>query len=144
MERDKEGDTKMDTLTFLDLAPENRRLIAVRIAGKLTAEELEPFYSKLENIADSGENALLYVDLQSYDGFELATVKQKLSHMKTLWKNVERVAYVLDMRWMHHYISLIDAITPMSLRAFSHDQQDSAKAWILATDMQSADYDVVE
>ena len=74
----------------------------------MTVDSLEPFYDQLETCAANGEQVRLYVDLQSFDGFELGTIKQKLSHMKTLWHHVDRVAYVLDSRWMSHYIELVD------------------------------------
>lgn len=121
----------MTAMTFLDIAHDDPTVIAVQVSGKMTVDSLEPFYDQLDTCAANGEQVRLYVDLQSFDGFELGTIKQKLSHMKTLWQHVDRVAYVLDSRWMSHYIELVDLVTPMTLKAFPHTEAEAAKAWLL-------------
>ena len=72
------------------------------------------------------------VDLAHYDGYELGVVKEKMAHLSTLWNGIERVAYVLDVAWMSNAIQLVDAVTPMHLRAFGHDQADDARSWLLS------------
>ena len=86
---------------------------------------------RLETIKASGHKARLYLDLSGYDGFELALVKEKLANFSTLWGSIERCAYLIDQSWMQSAIELVDAVTPMHLRAFSSDQDAQARAWVL-------------
>ena len=69
--------------------------------------------------------------MAGYDGFEPGVAKEKLSHMGTLWTGIERVAYIVDEGWLSGWIGLVDAVTPMHLRAFTPDQSEVAKAWLL-------------
>ena len=75
---------------------------------------------------------MLYIDLVTFKGYELAVVKEKLTHIRTLWSGIERLAYVLDWAWMSKMIGLIDAVTPMHLRAFDHNQDEEARTWLLS------------
>ena len=70
----------------------------------------------------------------AYDGYDLGVVKEKLAHMGTLWSGIERCAYVVDKGWMATMIGLVDAVTPMHLRAFGSDQDADARAWVLSGD----------
>lgn len=53
-----------------------------------------------------------------------------MAHIGTLWTSLDRVAYVIDGAWAT-VIGLVDAVTPMHLRAFSTDEDAEARAWIL-------------
>jgi hypothetical protein len=91
------------------------------------------FIARLEQVTADGGRARVFVDMVSYDGSELGVVREKLSHMGTLWGGLERVAYVVDRGWMSGWIGLVDAVTPMHLRAFGPDEAEEAKAWLLST-----------
>ena len=117
---------------FIDLGADDPRVIAMRITGKLHAESITELVERMEAVSATGEKTLLYIDLATFEGSELAVVKEKLANMRTLWTGIERLAYVLDMEWMSKVIGLIDAVTPMHLRAFSHDQDEEARAWLLS------------
>lgn len=54
--------------------------------------------------------------------------------MRTLWSTVSKCAYVVDAGWIKNRVPLFDAVTPMHLRAFGHDEAEGAQAWILADD----------
>ncbi len=117
---------------FLDLGTDDPRMIAMRITGKLHAEGMTELVERIETVAATGQKSLLYIDLATFEGSELAVVREKLANMRTLWTGIERLAYVLDVEWMSKVIGLIDAVTPMHLRAFSHDQDEEARAWLLS------------
>ena len=87
---------------------------------------------KLEGIHERGQKARLYLNLMDYDGYDLAVVKEKLLHMRALWSGIERCAYVVDQAWMTTMIGLVDAVTPMHLRAFSADEDEAARAWVVS------------
>jgi hypothetical protein len=117
---------------FIDLGTDDPRVVAMRITGKLHAEGMAELVKRIETVAATGQKSLVYVDLATFAGSELGVVKEKLAGMRTLWTGIERLAYVLDMEWMSKMIGLVDAVTPMHLRAFGHDQDEEARAWLLS------------
>ena len=116
---------------FVDLGTDDPRVIGLKVTGKATAETITPLVEKLESLKDSGTKARLYLDLSQYEGSELSVAREKLAHMSAFWNSIERCAYVIDQEWMSTLIGLVDAVTPMHLRAFSTDRDAEARAWIL-------------
>ena len=130
---EKQAETTTDGgFEFIDLGTDDPRVVAMRITGKLHAEGMAELVKRIETVAATGQKSLVYVDLATFAGSELGVVKEKLTGMRTLWTGIERLAYVLDMEWMSKMIGLIDAVTPMHLRAFGHDQDEEARAWLLS------------
>ncbi len=125
-------DTLDSGFEFIDLGTDDPRVIAMRITGKLHAEVITELVAHLEAVSATGQKSLVYIDLVTFEGSELAVVREKLAHMRILWNGIERLAYVLDWAWMSKMIGLVDAVTPMHLRAFGHDQDEEARAWLLS------------
>lgn len=117
---------------FIDIGTDDPRVIAMRITGKLHTESITELVDRMEAVSATGEKSLLYIDLQTFEGSELGVVREKLANMRTLWTGIERLAYVLDMGWMSKMIGVVDAVTPMHLRAFGHDRDEEARAWLLS------------
>jgi hypothetical protein len=116
---------------FVDLGTNDANVIGLKLVGKANADTITKLVERLENIKASGHKARVYLDLTEYEGFELSLVKEKLAHVSTLWSSFERCAYVIDKSWMTTAIGLVDAVTPMHLKAFSSDQDAEARAWVL-------------
>ena len=116
---------------FVDLGTNDANVIGLKVVGKANADTIIELVERLENIKASGHKARVYLDLTEYEGFELSLVKEKLAHVSTLWSSFERCAYVIDKSWMTTAIGLVDAVTPMHLKAFSSDQDAEARAWVL-------------
>ncbi len=126
------GDNMDRGFELIDLGTDDPRVIAMRITCKLQAEVITELVGHLQAVSATGQKSLLYIDLGSFGGSELAVVREKLAHIRTLWNGIERLAYVLDWAWMSKMIGLVDAVTPMHLRAFGHDQDEEARAWLLS------------
>ena len=120
-----------DGTEFVDLDTDDPRVIGIKITGKVTADAITRLVARLETVQASGQKARLYVDLAGYEGYELPMVKEKFAHIGTFWTSIERCAYVVDKVWMSTAIGLVDAVTPMHLRAFGTDQDAEARAWIV-------------
>lgn len=119
-------------IELTDLGSGDSSVIGMRVTGKVTAEGMAEFIERLEQAIANGGKARVFVDMVGYDGSELGVVKEKLNHMGTLWGGIERVAYVVEAGWMSGWIGLVDAVTPMHLRAFDPDEAEEAKAWLLS------------
>ena len=120
-----------DGIEFVDLGSDDPSVIGIKATGTVTADAVNRLIERIEGVQASGNKARMYLDLTGYDGYELPVVKEKLAHMGTFWNGIERCAYVIDKGWMSTAIGLIDAVTPMHLRAFGADQDGEARAWVL-------------
>jgi hypothetical protein len=121
-----------DSIEYKTLESDGSDVIALTVHGKLTGDDMAGLIERLTKIQQAGRKARLYVDLSGYAGYELLFVREKLANMRTLWKAIEKCAYVVDKAWMATMIPLIDAVTPMHLRAFGSDQEPEARAWLLS------------
>ncbi len=121
-------------IEFLDLGTDDPNVIGLKATGKVTAEAIAALVERLESVRSAGHKARLYVDLRHYEGSELPVIKEKLAHMSTFWRSIDRCAYVVDSTWMSTAIGLVDAVTPMHLRAFDSEHDAQARSWILSTE----------
>ncbi len=119
-------------IEYLDLCSDDPSVIGLKASGTITADAMVALIDRLESVQASGHKARMYLDLTEYKGSELSVVKEKFAHMGTFWNGIERCAYVVDKGWMSTAIGLIDAVTPMHLRAFDPDQDAEARAWVLS------------
>ncbi len=119
-------------ITYVDLGGHDDALIALVVRGKITGDDMAGLIEKVEGVRAEGRKARLYVDLTDYDGYAFPVVREKLMHLNALWNGIERCAYVVDQRWMSRMIGLVDAVTPMHLRAFGADEDAAAKAWVVS------------
>jgi hypothetical protein len=123
-----------ESIEFLDLGTDDPAVIGLAVHGRLTGEDMAVLIERLNAIRGSGHKARLYLNLAEYTGYELPVVREKLSHMGTLWGGIERCAYVVDKAWLSTMIGLVDAVTPMHLRAFGLDQDAEARDWVRSPD----------
>ncbi len=119
-------------IEFVDLGTDDPNVIGLKATGKVTAEAITALVERLERVRSAGKKARLYVDLRNYEGSELPVVKEKLAHMSTFWRSIDRCAYVVDRTWMSTAIGLVDAVTPMHLRAFDSEHDAQARSWVLS------------
>jgi len=128
---DTDGDAGIE---FIDLNTDNPNAFGMRVVGRVTAGAMTGMVERIERIQASGHKARIFVDMTQYDGWDFDVVKEKFAHMGTLWGGIERLAYVVDREWMAKWIGIVDAVTPMHLRAFGHDETEEARRWLLKDD----------
>ena len=58
----------MSSMRFIEPPQPNDRVVAVEVNGRLTAEDMVALVQRLQSIVDRGEKALLYVDMEKYEG----------------------------------------------------------------------------
>jgi hypothetical protein len=117
--------TGLRTLDFDDPAG---GLLAYTIDGKITAEQAQPIFQRIEDAADEGRALRLYYELEGFPSAEASVFLEKLEHMRSIFKAVERLAIVGDQRWLELYVKVFDPITKVQLRHFSG--RDAALAWL--------------
>lgn len=118
-------------IEYLDLGPEHPSAIGLRLTGRLTREDMADLIGRIEQASSGGNKARLFVDMRDFSGWDMEVAREKFENMGTLWNGIGRVAYVVDNLWMANVIGLIDVVTPMHIRAFTEDQVDEAREWLL-------------
>ncbi len=128
----------MSSMRFIEPPQVNDRVVAAEINGRLTAEDMAALVRRLQSIVDRDEKALLYVDMENYEGFELGVATEKLKHIGMLWKALDKYAVVGDKRWMEIWIKIVDPLSHQQIRHFYPDKTDEAWAWLLASETSEA------
>lgn len=118
-------------MRFIDPPKPDDRVVAAEIDGQMTAEGMKALIERLQSIVDRGEKALLYIDMQNYEGFEFGVISEKLKHMGMLWKALDKYAIVGASRWMEIWIKIVDSLTHQQIKHFSADKTDEGWAWLL-------------
>jgi stage II sporulation SpoAA-like protein len=117
-------------IEYLDLAPDQPNVIAIRATGETTGQAMHEFIERIKSTQAEHGKVHLYVDLAGYEGFEWSVIGEKLANFRTLMTSFDRLAYVVDKQWMASWISLVDAVTPMQFRAFKSEESEAAITWI--------------
>ncbi len=122
------------SMRFIESPQPNDRVVAAKINGQLTAEDMKALVGRLQPIVDRGEKALVYIDMKNYEGLEFGVMTEKLKNIGMLWKALDRYAIVGDKRWMEIWIKIVDPLSPQQIRHFYPDNTDEAWAWLLASE----------
>ena len=129
-----------DGLEYVDLGTDDPNVFGCKVTGTLTGAAMAGFAERVEKIHATGNKARIYVDVTAWarkaasSRPEMSVIKEKFAAMGALWSGIGKLAYVVDQNWMANMIGLVDAITPMHLRAFGADQDAEARTWVLADD----------
>ena len=100
--------------------------------GKLEADDYKNTLLPAVNKAvEAGELRILLV-MREFDGISPGGIwedlKMGMSHL-TAWK---KVAFVTDIEWMVHAVSLFGWMTPGEMKRFPVSEQADALAWVAA------------
>jgi len=117
-------------IRFIEPPVPNDRVLAYEISGDFTGDDMRTFIERLEEIASTGEKALLYQDIVDRGSFDLETIKVKIRNLGMIWRSVEKIAVVGDARWLEIYIGVMDHLTPQHMKYFERSQKDEAFAWL--------------
>ena len=117
---------------FLSSPQPNDRVVAVKVDGELTTEEMKTLIDRFQSIVDRDEKVLFFLDMQGYAGSELGALTEKFKHIGMLWKAVDKYAIVGETRWMEISVKIVDPLTPQQIKHFAPDRVNEAWAWLLA------------
>ena len=116
----------------LELDQGYQDVLAVKLSGTISGEDMKLFNDRLDEIIAQEDKARVYIDLTDYEGFDASMVVEKFSHLGAYWVGIRKLAYIVNREWMQNAIGFVDTLTPMHMRAFTHDQVDIAQQWLLS------------
>ncbi|WP_224485144.1 STAS/SEC14 domain-containing protein [Robertkochia aurantiaca] len=105
-------------------------LIALKISGKLSKEDLESVHKRIHQITEKGRKVDFYFEFENFKGYTLegfiADIKIDTSHLS----DYGRMAFVGDKKWQEWAARITDFFTDSEVRFFEKDKKDTARIWI--------------
>ena len=102
----------------------------IRVVGRVTEHDMDEIIPKMEAfIGRHGEVRIIEI-IERFEGFDLTTLfdgaKFDVKHIR----NVTHAAVVSDIPWVSFMTNAFAWASPVSVRTFSMDQLEDARAWV--------------
>ena len=113
-------------LEMIDVGVED--VVAYRVGGRITEEEMHSILSKFKEKIDKGEKLLVYQEIAGIGGVEFDAVVEKLKFFLDVGlSHFSRVAVVTPKKWIHKLVDLEDKLFKnMEMKGFSVEEKDQA------------------
>ena len=122
---------------MIEILPESTQTcIGFKISKEVEAEDYENLLPKLDAaIAAHGKINLLVV-MEDYEGFDgLEAAKADFHFGTQQYRQVEKAAFVSNMKWMGRMVKIMDPFTRRTdEKTFEPGEIEAAWAWILEDD----------
>lgn len=109
-------------------------VIAVRIEGRLSREELMETATRIEHAFASNDKTHIYAEIADYHGFDWTALGEYLPHALEMLGRREkfgRIAIVSDLAWIRWASRLESALIPgLVYETYRLDEREQALAWV--------------
>jgi len=109
-------------------------VIAVKISGKLTSEEMVQLMERVERSIDEREQTHLFIEIEDFAGIDAAALPDHFSRagpMLGKLRRFGRIAVVSDLAWIRWATKIESALLPhISYETFTSDERHRALAWV--------------
>jgi len=120
---------------MLELLDTPGDVLAVKIAHKITGEDLDTVMDRLDAAMDRHDKVHVFVETQQIDGIELSGLPSYMSRAWPLFGKLDRfgrVAVVADQAWIRAGTRIESALLPhISYRTYMPDERGEALAWVV-------------
>ena len=115
-------------LEMIDIGSE--KIIAYRLGGKITEEEMTSVLSIFRDRIDKGEKLLVYQEVESIGGAEFDAMIEKFKFFKDVgfnFSHFSKIAVVTHSKWLHKLVDLEDKIfRNVDIKGFPVEEKDKA------------------
>jgi hypothetical protein len=122
---------------MLELLDTPDDVLAVKIAHKITGEDLDAVMDRLDAAMDRHDKVHVFVETQQIDGIELSGLPSYMSRALPLFGKLNRfgrVAVVADQAWIRAGTRIESALLPhISYRTYMPDERSEALAWVVGS-----------
>jgi hypothetical protein len=122
---------------MLELLDTPDGVLAVKIAHKITGEDLDAVMDRLDAAMDRHDKVHVFVETQQIDGIELSGLPSYMSRALPLFGKLDRfgrVAVVADQAWIRAGTRIESALLPhISYRTYTTDERGEALAWVVGS-----------
>lgn len=120
---------------MLEYLPTPEDVIAVRIAGKVSREELESMIDRMLRSLDEGERTHVFVEVTQLAGLELEGMGEHLRRSLPVMGRLRkfgRIAVVADQTWLRWASRIESAVLPfVSYEVCTPEEREGAWRWVL-------------
>lgn len=111
-------------------------VVAFRVSGKVTAEDVETAWASLDAALDEAETIGLYAEIVGLGGVTLdGLVKDLAMGLKQIGqlRRFARYAVVSDAGWLRAVADVEGKLLPgIEIRTYTPEEKDAAMAWLTA------------
>ena len=115
-------------LEMIDIGSE--KIIAYRLGGKITEEEMTSVLSIFRDRIDKGEKLLVYQEVESIGGAEFDAMIEKFKFFKDVgfnFSHFSKIAVVTHSKWLHKLVDLEDKIfRKVDMKGFPIEEKNKA------------------
>jgi hypothetical protein len=119
---------------MIELLPAPEHILAIRVAGKLTAEDYDRVANELSIRLGRHERVGLYTETQDWRGMNAAALGRDLRYAFARvgeFRRFPRAAVVTDKPWLRTVANVGDAaLPPVEIRTFEPSQKELALTWV--------------
>jgi chromosome condensin MukBEF MukE localization factor len=112
------------------LAESHGNIVAYRVAGKLTIEDIKEAHEDMLELMDRHKKLKLVIDIQSLQSMEPSAILEDLKFTLHYLNDFSAIAIVGEKKWQETLAKFSDAITHYNVRFFEPSQLEKALAWI--------------
>ena len=115
-------------LEMLDVGVE--KIIAYRLGGKITEEEMKSVLDVFREKIDKGEKLIVYQEVESIGGAEFDAIVEKFNFFKEYgfnFSHFSKIAVITHSKWLHKIVDLEDKIfKKVEMKGFPIEEKDKA------------------
>jgi len=108
----------------------NPDYLAIRLSGKLTAEDYEDFVPKVESIVQDKGSIRILMTMIDFHGWEMAAAWEDTKFGMRHFHDIERLAMVGEKAWQHGMAVFCKPFTKAKIRYFDSSEAADADRWI--------------
>jgi hypothetical protein len=121
-------------LAMIEYLNSSGDVIAVRIEGRLSRDEMMGIVDLIERAFAANEKTHLYAEIADYHGFDWTALGEYLPHaLKMLGQREKfgRIAIVSDLAWLRWASRVESALIPgLSYETYTMEEREQALAWV--------------
>jgi len=108
----------------------NPDYLAIRLSGKLTAEDYEDFVPKVESIVQDKGSIRILMTMIDFHGWEMAAAWEDTKFGMRHFHDIERLAMIGEKAWQHGMSVFCKPFTKAKIRYFDSSEAAEAERWI--------------
>lgn len=115
----------------MQLLPITRdNLIAVRVSGRLTSDEIDYFKAIQRDVIDQFGEVRIYFEMEDFEGWETDSFLDNAFFDVTHAHSYSKVAMVGDKKWQAWITKIVNVVKRGEVKFFSLDDRSQAVQWV--------------
>jgi hypothetical protein len=114
----------------IEIDDSNSAYLAIKLSGKLAAEDYEEFVPKVESIVNDKGSIRILITMHDFHGWEMAALWEDTKFGVRHFHDIERLAMVGEKAWQHGMAVFCKPFTKADVRYFDASDAGDAESWI--------------